>query len=66
MKKITIAIIVTPLNYLRILIAVITKAIKSLLSALDILLLSSIRSELIDYLIIEYYTKKRSSSNLRI
>ena len=61
-----IAIIATPLNYLRILIIAIIKTIKSFLSALDILLLSSIRSELINYLIIEYYTKKRLSSDLRI
>ena len=39
---------------------------KSLLNALDILLLSSIRSELINYSIIKHYTKKRLSSDLRI
>ena len=65
-KKVIIAIIVTPSNYLRILIVVIIKTMRSLLSALDILSLSSIRSELINRLIIKYYTKKRPSSDLRI
>ena len=64
--KVIIIAIVTPSNYLRILIIITIKIIRSLLSVLDILLLSSIKSELINYLIIEYYTKKRSSSDLRI
>ena len=66
MKIIIIVIIATPLNYSRILIIVTIKTIKSLSIALDIFLLSSIRSELINYLIIKYYTKKKSSNNLRI
>ena len=63
---IIIAIIVIFLNYLRILIIIITKIIKSLLITLDIFLLNSIKSELINYLIVKHYTKKRSSSNSRI
>ena len=66
MKKIAIVIIVTSSNYLRILIVVTIKAMRSLLSALDVFPLSSIRSELINRLIVKYYTKKRSSSDLRI
>ena len=61
-----IATIATLLNYLRILIVVTIKAMRSLLSALDVPLLSSTRSELINYLITEYYTKKRPSNNSRI
>ena len=61
-----IATIVMLLSHLRISIVVIIKAIESFLSALNISLLRSIRSELINYLIIKYYTKKRLSSNLRI
>ena len=39
---------------------------KSYLSTLDISSLKAIRSEFINYSIVKYYTKKRSSSNLRI
>ena len=64
--KIIIAIIVTLLNYLRILIVAIIKTIRSYSNALNILSLKAIRSEFTNYFIVKYYTKKRSSSDSRI
>ena len=66
MKVIIIVIIVTPSNYLRILIAAIIRATGSRLSALNIPSLRAGRNEYINYSIVGYYTKKRLNSDSKI
>ena len=60
------ATIATSLNYLRILIVAIIRATKSRLSALNVLSLRAGRNKHTNYSIVDYYTKKRSNSGLRI